>query len=200
MEITEKYHLSRVGRYVYRKSKKGNALFGTIGAIIGSLAGVALYVGVAMLRVFSSWSGFVALYCAIFMYTLFSRKLTKLGVVISIIVSCASMILAEVIVTSINIANRYHFPFFEVFKNFLKIYPKITNKFSFWIYPVIACAFVLIGGFGYLVGKNKNDVELIDNDAEESEEVIEDDDFGDDAEDDVEDDSEDVVKEDKSIE
>ena len=31
-------------------------------------------------------------------------------------------------------------------------------------------------------------------------EVIEDDDFGDDAEDDVEDDSEDVVKEDKSIE
>ena len=27
MEITEKYHLSRVGRYVYRKSKKGNALF-----------------------------------------------------------------------------------------------------------------------------------------------------------------------------
>lgn len=180
--------------------KKGNALFGTIGAIIGSLAGVALYVGVAMLRVFSSWSGFVALYCAIFMYTLFSRKLTKIGVVISIIVSCASMVLAEVIVTSINIANRYHFPFFEVFKNFLKIYPKITNKFSFWIYPVIACAFILIGGFGYLVGKNKNDVELIDNDAEESEEVIEDDDFGDDAEDDVEDDSEDVVKEDKSIE
>ncbi|MCK6129806.1 hypothetical protein [Parvimonas micra] len=180
--------------------KKGNVLLGTIGAIIGSLAGVALYVGVAMLKVFSSWSGAVALYCAIFMYTLFSRKLTKLGVVISIIVSCASMILAEVIVTSINIANRYHFPFFEVFKNFLKIYPKITNKFSFWIYPVIACAFVLIGGFGYLVGKNKNDVELIDNDAEESEEVIEDDDFGDDAEDDVEDDSEDVVKEDKSIE
>ena len=180
--------------------KKGNVLLGTIGAIIGSLAGVALYVGVAMLKVFSSWSGAVALYCAIFMYTLFSRKLTKLGVVISIIVSCASMILAEVIVTSINIANRYHFPFFEVFKNFLKIYPKITNKFWFWIYPGIACAFVLIGGFGYLVGKNKNDVELIDNDAEESEEVIEDDDFGDDAEDDVEDDSEDVVKEDKSIE
>ena len=180
--------------------KKGNALFGTIGAIIGSLAGVALYVGVAMLRVFSSWSGFVALYCAIFMYTLFSRKLTKLGVVISIIVSCASMILAEVIVTSINIANRYHFPFFEVFKNFLKIYPKLTNKFTFWLYPIIACVFVIIAGFGYLVGKNKNDVELIDNDAEESEEVIEDDDFGDDAEDDIEDDSEDVVKEDKSIE
>ena len=153
-----------------------------------------------MLRVFSSWSGFVALYCAIFMYTLFSRKLTKLGVVISIIVSCASMILAEVIVTSINIANRYHFPFFEVFKNFLKIYPKLTNKFTFWLYPIIACVFVIIAGFGYLVGKNKNDVELIDNDAEESEEVIEDDDFGDDAEDDVEDDSEDVVKEDKSIE
>ena len=180
--------------------KKGNILLGLIGAIIGSLPGVAIYVGLTMIRVFSSWSGFVALYCAIFMYTLFSRKLTKLGVVISIIVSCASMILAEVIVTSINIANRYHFPFFEVFKNFLKIYPKITNKFSFWIYPVIACAFVLIGGFGYLVGKNKNDVELIDNDTEESEEVIEDDDFGDDAEDDVEDDSEDVVKEDKSIE
>ncbi|WP_424654886.1 hypothetical protein [Capnocytophaga leadbetteri] len=27
MEITEKYHLSRAGRYAYRKSKKGNALF-----------------------------------------------------------------------------------------------------------------------------------------------------------------------------
>ena len=176
--------------------KKGNVLFGTIGAIIGSLAGVALYVGVAMLRVFSSWSGFVALYCAIFMYTLFSRKLTKLGVGISIIVSCASMVLAEVIVTSIHIANRYHFPFFEVFKNFFKIYPKLTNKFTFWLYPIIACVFVIIAGYGYLAGKNNYDVELIDNDVEESEEVIEDDDFGDDAEDD----SEDVVKEDKSIE
>lgn len=149
--------------------KKGNVLLGTIGAIIGSLAGVALYVGVAMLKVFSSWSGAIALYCAIFMYTLFSRKLTKLGVVISIIVSCASMILAEVIVTSINIANRYHFKFFEVFKNFLKIYPKLTNKGSFWIYPIIACIFVLIGGYGYLVSKNKNDVELIDNDDDEIE-------------------------------
>ena len=137
--------------------KKGNILFGTIGAIIGCLPGVALYVGVAMLKVFSSWSGAVALYCAIFMYTLFSRKLTKLGVVISIIVSCASMILAEVIVTSINIANRYHFKFFEVFKNFLKIYPKLTNKGSFWIYPIIACIFVLIGGYGYLVIDNDDD-------------------------------------------
>ena len=27
MEITEKYYLSGVGRYAYRKSKKGNALF-----------------------------------------------------------------------------------------------------------------------------------------------------------------------------
>ena len=109
--------------------KKGNILFGTIGAIIGCLPGVALYVGVAMLRVFSSWSGFIALYCAIFMYTLFSRKLTKIGVIISIIISCASMLLAEVIVTSISIANRYHFTFFTVFKNFLKIYPKLNNKF-----------------------------------------------------------------------
>ena len=144
--------------------KKGNILFGTIGAIIGCLPGVALYVGVAMLRVLSSWSGFVALYCAIFMYTLFSRKLTKIGVIISIIISCASMLLAEVIVTSISIANRYHFTFFTVFKNFLKIYPKLNNKFSFWIYPIIACVFVVIGGYGYLTNKNKNDVELVDND------------------------------------
>ena len=105
--------------------KKGNVLFGTIGAIIGSFAGVALYVGISLLKVFSSWSGAISLYCAIFMYTLFSRKLTKLGVVISIIVSCASMILAEVITTCILIANKYHIPFFEVFKNFLKVYPKI---------------------------------------------------------------------------
>ena len=45
--------------------KKGNVLLGTIGAIIGSLAGVALYVGVAMLKVFSSWSGEIALYLSL---------------------------------------------------------------------------------------------------------------------------------------
>ena len=156
--------------------KKGNALFGTIGAIIGSLAGVSLYVGVAMLRVFSSWSGFVALYCAIFMYTLFSRKLTKLGVVISIIVSCASMILAEVITTCILIANKYHIPFFEVFKNFLKVYPKLTNKGLFWLYPILACVFVIIGGYGYLVNKNKNDVEFFDDDYIDDEEYDDDED------------------------
>ena len=150
--------------------KKGNILFGTIGAIIGSFAGVALYVGVALLKVFSSWSGAISLYCAIFMYTLFSRKLTKLGVVISIIVSCASMILAEVITTCILIANKYHIPFFEVFKNFLKVYPKLTNKGLFWLYPILACVFVIIGGYGYLVNKNKNDVEFFDDDYIDDEE------------------------------
>ena len=50
--------------------KKGNILLGLIGAIIGSLPGVAIYVGLTMIRVFSSWSGFVALYCAIFMFFL----------------------------------------------------------------------------------------------------------------------------------
>ena len=34
------------------KMKKGNVLFGTIGAIIGSFAGVALYVGISLLKVF----------------------------------------------------------------------------------------------------------------------------------------------------
>ncbi|WP_314557505.1 hypothetical protein [uncultured Parvimonas sp.] len=156
--------------------KKGNILFGTIGAIIGSFAGVALYVGVALLKVFSSWSGAISLYCAIFMYTLFSRKLTKLGVVISIIVSCASMFLAEVITTCIFIANRYHIPFFEVFKNFLKVYPKLTNKGLFWLYPILACVFVIIGGYGYLVNKNKNDVEFFDDDYIDDEEYDDDED------------------------
>ena len=146
--------------------KKGNVLFGTIGAIIGSFAGVALYVGISLLKVFSSWSGAISLYCAIFMYTLFSRKLTKLGVVISIIVSCASMILA----------NKYHIPFFEVFKNFLKVYPKLTNKGLFWLYPILACVFVIIGGYGYLVNKNKNDVEFFDDDYIDDEEYDDDED------------------------
>ena len=156
--------------------KKGNVLFGTIGAIIGSFAGVALYVGISLLKVFSSWSGAISLYCAIFMYTLFSRKLTKLGVVISIIVSCASMILADVITTCILIANKYHIPFFEVFKNFLKVYPKLTNKGLFWLYPILACVFVTIGGYGYLVNKNKNDVEFFDDDYIDDEEYDDDED------------------------
>ena len=160
--------------------KKGNVLFGTIGAIIGSFAGVALYVGISLLKVFSSWSGAISLYCAIFMYTLFSRKLTKLGVVISIIVSCASMILAEVITTCILIANKYHIPFFDVFKNFLKVYPKLTNKGLFWLYPILACVFVIIGGSGYLVNKNKNDVEFFDDDYIDDEEYHDDEDDEDD--------------------
>ncbi|MBF1203954.1 hypothetical protein ACLGL2_02035 [Parvimonas sp. G1641] len=160
--------------------KKGNVLFGTIGAIIGSFAGVALYVGISLLKVFSSWSGAISLYCAIFMYTLFSRKLTKLGVVISIIVSCASMILAEVITTCILIANKYHIPFFDVFKNFLKVYPKLTNKGLFWLYPILACVFVIIGGYGYLVNKNKNDVEFFDDDYIDDEEYHDDEDDEDD--------------------
>lgn len=157
--------------------KKGNILLGTIGAIIGCLGGVAIYVILTMVRVFSSWSGIIALYGAIFMYTAFSRKLTKFGVVISIIISCASMFLAEVIATSISIASRYHLQFFDVFKNFLKIYPKLTNKWFFWIYPTIACVFVMIGGFSYLFGKNKDsldeNIEGIDTDDVENESIIE---------------------------
>jgi len=147
--------------------KKGNILLGLIGAIIGSLPGVAIYVGLTMIRVFSSWSGFVALYCAIFMYTLLSRKLTKLGVVMSILISCASMFLAEIIATSLSIANRYHYSFFTILKNFSKIYPKLSDKFYFWIYPSVACIFVVIAGCGYLFSKNTDDdVELIDEDDE----------------------------------
>ena len=136
--------------------KKGNIIFGIIGAVIGSLSGMLLYAGLTLIRIFSSWSGMLSAFFSVYLYKKFNGgKLGKIGAFICGIISCLSMFFAEIIATSYSISKTYKYPFWDILSDFDDIYPNLSNKFVFWLYPTVACIFVVIVIVGLLSEENK---------------------------------------------
>ncbi len=71
-----------------------NVILGALGAFLFALAGGVLYVLLSMVGLIAWISGFVAVFCAIKGYTLFSKAKSKKGVIISVIMAAIVMILS----------------------------------------------------------------------------------------------------------
>lgn len=75
--------------------KQSNMLAGLVGAFLGSLIGVALWIVIYQLGYISGLVGFVLTICTIKGYEKFSGKLTKVGLFISVIISLVMIFVAE---------------------------------------------------------------------------------------------------------
>ncbi len=71
-----------------------NVILGALGAFLFALAGGVLYVLLSMVGLIAWISGFVAVFCAIKGYTLFSKAKSKKGVIISVVMAAIVMILS----------------------------------------------------------------------------------------------------------
>ncbi len=84
-----------------------NVLFGVIGAFLFSLVGGALYLILSRIGYIAALSGLVGVVCAIKGYAFFSKKESRRGLVISVIVAAVVLIIAWYIGFCIDLSAAY---------------------------------------------------------------------------------------------
>ena len=87
--------------------KEENVLAGAVGAFLGALIGGLMWFLLYQVGFFSGLSGLVGAICAIKGYTFFSKGSSKKGVIISIIVAVAVMILAWYLCLTKDVYDAY---------------------------------------------------------------------------------------------
>lgn len=106
-----------------KEEKKGNVFLGLIGAIGGSLIGVALWLLIGMVGFIAGIAGFVMLKFALLGYQKLSGKLDKKGAVISLFVAAFMVFGANVLEFVIGICKAY----FEYEASFDTVWFVVTN-------------------------------------------------------------------------
>lgn len=99
-----------------KAQKQEQILPGTVGALIGSLIGVAVIVLVSQLGYIAAVSGLVMAVCTLKGYELLGKKLGTPGIVISCVLMVLMIFLANQIDWSIAAAQFYEVDFFTAFR------------------------------------------------------------------------------------
>ena len=139
--------------------KTENVVMGIIGALIGSLAGVAAIILLDMIGFIASVSGVVMGAATLFMYEKLAGKISKKGIIICVIIMIIMVLIGNNLAWSIAIARELKVTVFDVFP---RLYPVITTSglTGDYIRGILALyAFTLLGAFGII----KSKLELIKN-------------------------------------
>ncbi len=97
--------------------KKENLLGGIVGALLGSLIGVAAIVIIAQLGYVSVWSGVIMGVCTVKGYSLLAGKFTKKGIIISLIVMAVMIYIGNNLDWAIAIMRELNSSFYEAFSS-----------------------------------------------------------------------------------
>lgn len=140
---------------VYRKqeldNKKENAFTGTIGAFLGSLIGTLAIVIFGQIGYVVTLAGIIMGVCVIKGYELLGNKLSKKGIVISIIIVVLMTYIANRIDWSISIAKQLEWGFFESFINCDYVLEYFEIKGSYYGDLALKYLFTLFGAIPLIV-------------------------------------------------
>jgi len=143
--------------------KNENILLGTIGALIGSLAGAVIIILLGQLGFVASIAGVAMAYCTLYLYEKFAGKISKTGIIISILIMIIMTFLAENLLISINVSKALNLQTYTTWKVFTKFFDlmkyDIIDKSAYFTNLFMVYLFTLIGAIGTI--KNKlNDIKL----------------------------------------
>lgn len=133
-------------------AKRGNPIAGIVGALLGSLVGVALMVLIGQLGYVSAWSGIVMGVCVVKGYELLSGKFDMVGMVISLVVMIGMVYLGNQLDWAITIARAYEANIFDAFpvvnyvvreNDALPVYYR--NLVLYYIFTLLGAVPTLIG-------------------------------------------------------
>ncbi len=82
------------GNGTYIEEAEENVALGVLGAFLFSLAGGVLYIILGMVGFIAALSGYVGVVCAIKGYSLFAKKESKKGIIISVIITALVLVIA----------------------------------------------------------------------------------------------------------
>ena len=136
--------------------KKGNMLLGFIGAVGGSLVGVALWLVISLVGFIAGIAGFVMLKFALLGYQKLSGKLDKKGAIISLFVAAFMVFGANVLDFVVSICKAY-FQFEASFDpvrfvvvNFLDLMTEYDMWRGFWVNLVIGYGLSIWSSFSLI--------------------------------------------------
>ena len=146
---------------------KENVVAGIVGAFLFSLAGGALWFGLYMVGFIAGISGIVGAVCAIKGYTVFSKKESVKGIIISVIIALLVIVIAWYFCLAYDVCDAYkmwyeagdidytltYFESVQVAHYFLAD-PEIGP--AYWGDLGIGLLFCVVGGGSYVVNRIKN--------------------------------------------
>ena len=144
-------------------NKKENVLAGAVGALLGSLVGVAAIVIIGQLGYISVISGIIMGICTIKGYELLSGKVSKTGVIISIIIMTLMCIVANRLDWAITITREIGWPIIDSFLHCGYVLDYYDLKGSYYLDLGMKLLFTLLAASPYVVGVFKTKQKQMDS-------------------------------------
>ncbi|MEG0296601.1 MAG: hypothetical protein RR620_07745 [Clostridium sp.] len=133
----------------------GSIVKGLIGAFLGSLIGVVLWVVIYQMGYISSIAGIVMVVCAIKGYSLFGGKSSVVGTVLVVLICVGMIYLAQSISFAIEIYNEfgsiYEMSYFDAYKSIPVFLEEPEISSAFFKDLVIGYVFMAIGSFSTVI-------------------------------------------------
>ena len=129
-----------------KQQKSENVIGGIVGAVLGSLLGVLCMVVLAQMQYVASISGVVLAICALKGYEILGGKLTRRGVVISVIVMIVMTYAGNQIECGIAIARAYGEDIFTGIRNVSNLRRAgMLDMSTYWSNLLMLYVFTVLG-------------------------------------------------------
>ena len=137
-----------------------NIGMGVVGAIIGSLVGVAAIILFEKLGYVASLSGLVMAICTFKLYEKFAKKISKKGIIICVVVMIIMTLIGLNAAISLEIVDGFKkqgfdVGFMEVFKDLYKLIESSNTMGEYVKELLMVYAFSIIGAFGIIKNQAK---------------------------------------------
>ena len=140
-----------------KKQKSENIIGGIVGALLGSLVGVACIILVSQLGYVAALSGIVMAVCTLKGYELLGGKLSKKGIVISAILMLVMAYVGDRADWAIVVARELEVDFITAFQSIpLLLEQQIIDESSYWGNVVLLYFFLLVGAVPTIINMLKN--------------------------------------------
>ena len=139
------------------QTRRESVLAGTIGALLGSLLGVAAIVIVSRLGYVAAVTGVVMAVCTLLGYEKLGTKLTKKGVVICSVIMLGMTYIANQLDWAILIMQEFGSNFFEAYQSIsILLGYGVIEAGSYWWNLALVYVFLLLGAVPMIISKLRN--------------------------------------------
>ncbi len=132
-------------------AKSEKIMFGAVGALLGSLIGVAAIVIIGQLGYVAAISGFLLAICTLKGYEMFAGKMTKKGIIISLAIMIAMTLFGNHLDWAIFVARELGINVFDAFS----LVSSIADETSYMANLGMIALFAVIGSVGSIIAAFK---------------------------------------------
>ena len=130
----------------FQTEQKSNFFMGLICLIAGALVTCVLYFGISRLGFFSFWVSAIGITISLMGYNHFVKGSGNFGFILGSILNAIGIIYGEFLDTCAIVAKSYDMSMSDLMFN-TDLLREVLITGSFWIYPAIGIAVMLVVGF-----------------------------------------------------